>query len=93
MSCNESAWNYLGGILAHADESQQEKLRKKCEQMRADGIHNIYLYATLLSIYEKAEMKKEALEIVSILRTEDIPRSPYWTFKQKLLLNEPTGEN
>ncbi|OQR75929.1 protein farnesyltransferase/geranylgeranyltransferase type-1 subunit alpha-like [Tropilaelaps mercedesae] len=92
-TCNESAWNYLGGMLSHADKSQQVEVQKKCESMRADGVHNIYLYATLLSIYESAGMIKEAQEIVSILRVEDIPRSSYWTFRQRMLTNATTGDN
>lgn len=79
--------------MSHADEQQRSDVRVKCETMRGAGVQNIYLFATLLSIYEKAQMTKDALEVMSVLKAEDVPRASYWAFREKLLLSSATGDN
>lgn len=93
---NESAWNYLRGLIEHAEESLAEGIKAKvsefCENLQndQDDRHltlSPYLLAMLVDLYkesgDEARIKK-SLEICNELASKhDVIRKEYWEHMAK----------
>ncbi|XP_053959452.1 protein farnesyltransferase/geranylgeranyltransferase type-1 subunit alpha [Anastrepha ludens] len=92
---NESAWNYLGGILRQcADESynQNSDVLAFCEELYANGVRSPYLLAFLIDMYreqclqqcdtaESEVLSRKVYNLCSDMsKTHDIVRSKYWQY-------------
>ncbi|KAK3743716.1 hypothetical protein QZH41_012384 [Actinostola sp. cb2023] len=86
---NESAWNYLKGVLSKHGLSKYPGLKDTLVEMYTRGIDSPYLMATLIDIYEeelenkKAEPRTldKAVELCQKLSTDvDYIRREYWNY-------------
>ncbi|XP_065827848.1 protein farnesyltransferase/geranylgeranyltransferase type-1 subunit alpha-like [Oscarella lobularis] len=88
---NESAWNYLSGVLIGRSRSSFPGLKDACLEMKANHIQSPYLYSFLAEIYEEESARNSdsyalALEIYSKLATDvDTIRAKYWMYRAKRL--------
>ncbi|XP_035671923.1 protein farnesyltransferase/geranylgeranyltransferase type-1 subunit alpha-like [Branchiostoma floridae] len=102
---NESAWNYLKGILmaAGAEISSYPKLMDTCQELRASGVHTPYLLAFLLDCHEemletgsgvKEDNLDKAVQLCNQLaQEEDTIRKEYWNYcRRSLQLKYGTAE-
>ncbi|XP_031574701.1 protein farnesyltransferase/geranylgeranyltransferase type-1 subunit alpha-like [Actinia tenebrosa] len=93
---NESAWNYLKGVLRKQGLSNYPGLKDTLDEMYTRGIDSPYLMATLIDIYEeelenkKAEPRTldKAVELCQKLSTDvDYIRREYWNYVCRDLQN------
>jgi len=93
---NESAWNYLRGVLEHCDDTeaadtQRVLIKAKCHELLEAGCDSPYLLGFLVellqyqleegSVPEKQELVKTATELCTKLSKEfDTVRCRYWDF-------------
>lgn len=93
---NESAWNYLRGLLLDKGLTWSEKLMEQIHSWRKEGLKSPHLAAFLLDMYEelmenkKAENLEETLEKSLELCKElagetDKIRQKYWEFISRTL--------
>jgi len=93
---NESAWNYLRGLIEHAEESLVEGIKAKvsefCENLRdgQDASHvtsSPYLLAMLVDLYKESGDEsriKKSLELCNALASKhDTIRKEYWEHMAK----------
>jgi protein farnesyltransferase/geranylgeranyltransferase type-1 subunit alpha len=92
VSRNESAWNFLRGLLDNCDDSERDELRSNiytfCIQMQKSGNNSPYLLATIMDLdkedglREKDTVKlKNAMEICRSLANDHDPiRKEYWNY-------------
>ncbi|XP_053991988.1 protein farnesyltransferase/geranylgeranyltransferase type-1 subunit alpha [Hylaeus anthracinus] len=59
---NESAWNYLRGILMHDNDglAYNEKVRQKCEELYSNGRRVNHLLACIIDISEEVPISYES---------------------------------
>jgi len=93
---NESAWNYLRGVLEHCEEpgtqtSQRSLVKAKCDDLLAGGCDSPYLLGFLVELLQhqleedtlsnKEELVSNATELCSRLSKDvDTVRCRYWNF-------------
>ena len=93
---NESAWNYLRGVLDHCEdgdtaETQRKFVMRKCLELIQEGCDSSYLHGFVVELYkhqleddpeaDKEEIVKKINDLCHKLSQElDIVRSKYWTF-------------
>lgn len=91
---NESAWNFLKGILKHGDGTldQNSDVVEFCEELYDSGIRSPYLLAFLIDLYEEKCLKSDNAgnrEILSrkiyslcddMSKKHDIIRRKYWQY-------------
>ena len=89
---NESAWNYLRGLLDHCDKNEAEAFRLKvyasCMEIRESGNTSPYLLSTIMDLDRQEGLKKSdrmkmqhAIEICTSLANEhDLIRKEYWNY-------------
>ncbi|KAL0270015.1 UNVERIFIED_CONTAM: hypothetical protein PYX00_007562 [Menopon gallinae] len=92
VTCNESAWNYLRGIMLHAEQDieAQKKVRTFCEQLYMEGNRSPHLLSYLVDLCVEVDSqdagdqflnKAKALELCSELANEhDKIRCMYWNY-------------
>lgn len=93
---NESAWNYLKGVLSQTGLSKYPGLKDTLLEMYANGIDSLYLMSTLIDIYEEelqigladGNCLEQALELCQKLATDvDYIRREYWNYISRTLKN------
>ncbi|KXJ18390.1 protein farnesyltransferase/geranylgeranyltransferase type-1 subunit alpha [Exaiptasia diaphana] len=94
---NESAWNYLKGVLSKHGLAKYPGLKDTLVEMYTRGIDSPYLMATLIDIYEE-ELESEtaeprtldkAVELCQKLSTDvDYIRREYWNYVCRGLQNK-----
>jgi len=93
---NESAWNYLRGILNHCEDpdcasSQKSLVTTKCEELLDSGCDSPYLLGFLVELYksrlednkeaERENLVKKVTGLCDRLAQDvDVVRCKYWTF-------------
>lgn len=92
---NESAWNYLGGILRHGDHgtvNRNVEVISFCEELYASGVRSPYLLAFLIDLYKEqclqqtneadAEvLSKKVYNLCSDMsKNHDVVRRKYWQY-------------
>jgi len=93
---NESAWNYLRGVLDHCEdaetgEAQRKFVMSKCLDLIQEGCDSSYLHGFVVELYkhqleddpevDKEVVVKEINNLCHKLSQElDIVRCKYWTF-------------
>lgn len=89
---NESAWNYLRGLLDNCNESESDGLRSKiyscCTEMKSSGNSSPYLLSTIMDLDKEEGLRKgdtaqlqNAIQICYSLANEhDIIRKEYWNY-------------
>lgn len=91
---NESAWNYLKGVLAPTGLSKHPGLKDTLLEMYSNGIDSLYLMSTLIDISEEelengvgdSNCLGQALELCSKLATDaDYIRREYWNYISRSL--------
>ncbi|XP_039251614.2 protein farnesyltransferase/geranylgeranyltransferase type-1 subunit alpha-like [Styela clava] len=93
---NESAWNYLRGILLDRGLTWSEELNKKIHSWRGEGLKSPHLSAYLLDMYEEElgnkktndvkETLHKAMELCKELAEDtDKIRRNYWEFFSRSL--------
>ena len=92
---NESAWNYLRGLLDHCNENEADELRSKiyssCTEIQKSGNTSPYLLSTIMDLDREEGLKKNnteklqnAIEICNSLANEhDVIRKEYWNYIAK----------
>ncbi|CAH3125762.1 unnamed protein product [Porites lobata] len=91
---NESAWNFLKGVLSKTGLSKYPGLKSTLLEMFSGGIDSPYLMSSLINIYEE-ELKSgvadsncldQALELCHKLATDvDYIRREYWNYISRTL--------
>ncbi|XP_067626270.1 protein farnesyltransferase/geranylgeranyltransferase type-1 subunit alpha [Eurosta solidaginis] len=72
---NESAWNYLGGILRYGGDeavNQRADVLAFCEELYTSGVRSPYLMAFLIDLY-----KEQCLEQANTNESEALARKVY----------------
>ncbi|XP_020607219.1 LOW QUALITY PROTEIN: protein farnesyltransferase/geranylgeranyltransferase type-1 subunit alpha-like [Orbicella faveolata] len=91
---NESAWNYLKGVLLQTGLSKYPGLKNTLLEMYSNGIDSPYLMSTLIDIYEEelergltdSNCLEQALELCHKLATDvDLIRREYWHYISRSL--------
>jgi len=91
---NESAWNYLKGVLSQTGLSKYPGLKETLLEMYGNGIDSLYLMSTLIDIYEEelqsgladSNCLEQALELCHKLATDvDYIRREYWNYISRTL--------
>jgi len=93
---NESAWNYLRGIIDHCQDSetteaQRKLVLSKCEELMQTGCDSPFLLGFLIELYKhqledqsdanKEDLVKKISDLCEKLAGEvDIVRCKYWRF-------------
>jgi len=93
---NESAWNYLRGILQHCDDpdtasSQRTLVTTRCEELLDSGCDSPYLLGFLVELYkaqlednkegDKVDLVKKVTGLCDRLAQDiDVVRCKYWNF-------------
>lgn len=94
---NESAWNYLKGVLAPTGLSKYPGLKDTLVEMYSNGIDSLYLMAALIDISEEEleggvsdpNCLEQALELCNKLATDaDYIRREYWNYISRSLNNK-----
>ncbi|KAJ9573848.1 hypothetical protein L9F63_008772 [Diploptera punctata] len=85
---NESAWNYLRGVLFH--HCQDPNVRQTCEELYTSGNNSPFLLAFLIDMCEekmergdgdKANSLRHAIQLCEKLTNEyDVIRREYWNY-------------
>ncbi|XP_033607812.1 protein farnesyltransferase/geranylgeranyltransferase type-1 subunit alpha isoform X2 [Cryptotermes secundus] len=100
---NESAWNYLRGVLLHHSGglSQVQNVRKVCEELYSSGNRSPLLLAFLVDICEenieradgdKADSLHQAVQLCDMLANEyDTIRREYWNYIARSLTQRVNG--
>eukprot|EP00111_Clytia_hemisphaerica_P018017 TCONS_00053331-protein len=92
---NESAWNYLKGILSAADGLHQyPALKDDFEKMLCDGMDSPYLLSFLVDYYEE-DLENNGVNEISFKRAKelcaqlssdvDVIRKEYWDYMSRSL--------
>ncbi|XP_047003628.1 protein farnesyltransferase/geranylgeranyltransferase type-1 subunit alpha [Schistocerca americana] len=104
-SNNESAWNYLDGILLHAEQNmaQQLSLQEFCEELYGAGSRSPYLLAFMVNLLEdqieqqpekRPELLQKALALCDALAKEhDVIRVAYWKYIARVLASKASANN
>ncbi|XP_074641472.1 protein farnesyltransferase/geranylgeranyltransferase type-1 subunit alpha-like [Tubulanus polymorphus] len=92
---NESAWNYLKGILMNKKISRYPGLREFCDELYNKHIHSPYMIACLIDIYDemlelgcenKSEILQKAVKLCGSLANDyDTIRKEYWDYVSRSL--------
>ncbi|KAK3587486.1 hypothetical protein CHS0354_003628 [Potamilus streckersoni] len=92
---NESAWNYLKGVLLEKNLSQYPNILDFCKQLYDDRYRSPYLIAYMIDAYEemlelgcsnKDEVLSKALQLCKSLADEyDQIRHEYWNYVARSL--------
>ena len=89
---NESAWNYLRGVLDHSEgQTLKDDVRVRCEELLQSGCDSPYLLGFLVELYkqqleddsnaDKAELVTKVKSLCEQLAQEhDTVRCKYWNF-------------
>jgi len=97
VSRNESAWNYLRGLLNHCDVSEEVELRSKihsfCSEMQKDGNTSPYLLSTIIDLDKDeglknkdiAKLENAAQLCKSLADDHDVIRKEYWNYIAKTI--------
>lgn len=94
---NESAWNYLKGVLLQTGLSKYPGLKSTLLEMYSNGIDSPYLMSTLIDIYEEElesgfadpNCLEQALELCHKLATDvDYIRREYWNYISRSLASK-----
>lgn len=95
---NESAWNYLKGVLMDRKLSQYPGLKEFCQGLYDKSVRSPHLLACMIDTYEEMlEMKcdnsdavlQKALELCTALGDEhDIIRREYWQYMSRSLASK-----
>nr|CAD7432297.1 unnamed protein product [Timema monikensis] len=104
VTCNESSWNYLRGLLIHHEKglSRNERVIEFCEELYTSGIRSPYLLGFLVDIYgsmekgdgDKPHTFQKALEICDALAKEyDTIRREYWNFIARNIAQQMNTSN
>ncbi|XP_018329613.1 protein farnesyltransferase/geranylgeranyltransferase type-1 subunit alpha [Agrilus planipennis] len=101
---NESAWNYLRGILLHDERglSKNTEVSKFCENLYTSGCHSPFLIAMIVDMCDENVSKKHndpnfslerALNLCDDLATKyDIIRKKYWEYFANVLKEKAEGK-
>ncbi|XP_003383939.1 PREDICTED: protein farnesyltransferase/geranylgeranyltransferase type-1 subunit alpha-like [Amphimedon queenslandica] len=91
---NESAWNYLTGILKGGRISDHEPVLKLIDSLRSQHVPSPFLLSTMIDVYEEevANGKKESLEKAVKICEElgskiDPVRKRYWEYTSRRLIS------
>jgi protein farnesyltransferase/geranylgeranyltransferase type-1 subunit alpha len=89
---NESAWNYLHGVLKGKDISSQQDVREMCDQLISQQVCSPHLMSTMIDIYDEEASRGnndslvKAIELCAELSTKIDPiRERYWNYIAKKL--------
>ncbi|KAL3863853.1 hypothetical protein ACJMK2_005580 [Sinanodonta woodiana] len=92
---NESAWNYLKGVLMEKNLSQYPDIFDFCKQLYEDRYHSPFLIAYMIDTYEemleqgcsnKDDVLSKALQLCKSLADEyDQIRHEYWNYVARSL--------
>ncbi|XP_071169555.1 protein farnesyltransferase/geranylgeranyltransferase type-1 subunit alpha-like [Mytilus edulis] len=95
---NESAWNYLKGVLLDRELSTYPGLMEFCQQLYNDRYRSPYLIACMIDAYEEMlennngdqeETLKKSVQMCTSLADEfDTIRSEYWNYVSRVLSNK-----
>lgn len=88
VNYNESSWNYLRGILKHANDEQKSLVTSFLEKDFSSGKKSIFSLSILLDTYESAGKKDLAQQTADELKEQDVIRASYWDFRSRLLQEE-----
>jgi protein farnesyltransferase/geranylgeranyltransferase type-1 subunit alpha len=99
---NESAWNYLRGILQEVGLSKNEMVNEYCEEMLNNDTANCHLIQFILDAIEESlresfksdeTLVRKAVDLTIKLEKEIDPlRKEYWIFIRKSFLEEFSNE-
>ncbi|KAK5650173.1 hypothetical protein RI129_001202 [Pyrocoelia pectoralis] len=102
---NESAWNYLRGLLLHDKEglSKNETVRNYCEQLYAAGNRSPFLLAFLVDMCDELINQggedtrytlDRAKDLCNSLATQyDKIRARYWNYMAEKIQNKAEGKS
>lgn len=101
VKSNESAWNYLRGILMQDSNglAYNEKVRGKCEELYQAGYRTNHLLACIIDICQERHVKDETPESIfyitnaiklckQLSEVHDVIRKRYWNFIAQQLLQK-----
>ncbi|VDN07748.1 unnamed protein product [Thelazia callipaeda] len=98
-SDNESAWNYLSGMLLHSGVSSRADVMQFCVELSKKKRVPLCLSFIVDMLMEKIEKQEEmlesaeqALEILQELKELDPIRKNYWAYNEKLIKNRVERE-
>ncbi|XP_067013573.2 protein farnesyltransferase/geranylgeranyltransferase type-1 subunit alpha [Anabrus simplex] len=103
VTSNESAWNYLRGLLAHYEGglSKVKSVKQYCEELYSSGNRSPYLLGFLVDMYEeqiergdgdRAQNLDEAIKLCEALAKEfDTIRREYWNYIARCLAHKIYG--
>eukprot|EP00164_Ancoracysta_twista_P004221 GFYU01005681.1.p1 GENE.GFYU01005681.1~~GFYU01005681.1.p1 ORF type:complete len:302 (-),score=67.20 GFYU01005681.1:27-932(-) len=78
---NESAWNYMRGLLRGQKVSDFSVVREKCMQVYENNPECSHVVAMLIDVYSQVEEKDKAAELCDVMATSLDPiRSKYWEY-------------
>eukprot|EP00090_Calanus_glacialis_P025320 TRINITY_DN3953_c0_g1_i1.p1 TRINITY_DN3953_c0_g1~~TRINITY_DN3953_c0_g1_i1.p1 ORF type:complete len:332 (+),score=113.74 TRINITY_DN3953_c0_g1_i1:37-1032(+) len=105
---NESAWNYLRGVLEHCEESgtadtQRALVKEKCQELLAAGCESPFLLGFLVELLqyqleedtmtEKAELISTATDLcVRLSKDIDTVRCRYWDFVSDTITSKHSAQ-
>merc|ERR1712109_218863 len=88
VSRNESAWNYLRGLINHCSEYEADQLKSKiyvfCVEMQKEGNTSPYLLSTIMDLDKDEAKLKNAIQLCNSLANDhDVIRKEYWNYIAK----------